>query len=306
MSDLVYFILGIICAGLGGELFIRGTVRLASCLRVSPSIVAITVSAFATSSPELSVGIASALAETPQIALGNCLGANILNIALVLGIASLIGGIHISRGGIGHTISVAFTTPVVIGLLAFDGMLSRLDGVLLLAVFLVWLALVAIEARKQRSSMGEVNGKGHRWMAVSYLLIGLILLVGAGRLVVAGAGGIAIMLGLDTFVVGAIFVAFGTTTPELAITVISKLRGQEEVGFNTILGSIVINGLFIIGIASVISPISFKWREVSLALLFGTATIAMTLTGRSGYIPRWRGVLLLAMYVAYAVTTLRS
>lgn len=305
MSDLVYFLLGIVLAGLGGELFIRSTVSLAGYLRISPSIIGATVAAFATSSPELSVGITSAIAGTPQIVLGNCLGANILNIALVLGIALLIGGIRISQGSIGYNVTVAFITPVIIGGLAIDGILSRLDGILLLCLFLVWIALVISQARRQRSIMPTVPGEQRIWFTVSFLITALILLIAGGRLVVIGASGIAALLGLNGFVVGAILVALGTTTPELATTVVCKLRGHGEVGLNTIVGSIVFNGLLIIGTASIISPISLEWGEVSLALLFGVATLAVALSGRRTYIPRWRGPILIGMFIAYLIATLQ-
>jgi len=304
MTDLIYFLAGIICAGLGGELFIRGTVGLASCLRVSASIIGVTVAAFATSSPELSVGISSALAGTPQIVLGNCVGSNVLNVALILGLALLIGAIHVSRDDIGRNFLTSLLTPVAIGVLAVDGMLSRLDGILLLAVFAIWMTVVVVEARKQRSTTGRALSQPRVWTAVSFCAIGLILLIAAGRLVVVGASGIAVLLGIDKFVVGAVFIAVGTTIPEFATTVISKLRGHEEIGLNTILGSNIFNGLLIIGIVSVIHPIVIKWGELRVALLFGVATVAMILPSRCGLIPRWRGAILLAMYVAYVIATL--
>ena len=118
----------------------------------------------------------------------------------------------------------------------------------------------------------------------------------------SGAKGIAISFGIGEFVIGATVVAIGTSVPELATTVVSKIRRHDEVGLGTILGSNIFNGLFIVAIAAIISPISIDWREVAIALVFGIVTVALIWPARSGYIERGRGVLLLALYIVYVVT----
>jgi cation:H+ antiporter len=156
MNEYFALTLGMVCAGIGGELFVRGTVGLAHWARVSPGLVGATVAAFATSSPELTVSITAALAGTPQIALGDALGSNVVNVALILGIAVVIAGMRSPRDTVKRDFPVAMLVPVVTGVLALDGVLSRLDGVLLLSLFLVWLVAVIIEARKQRSAADRV------------------------------------------------------------------------------------------------------------------------------------------------------
>ena len=161
MSPYLTLALGVLSAGIGGELFVRGTVSLATWARVAPGIVGATVAAFATSSPELSVSITSALAGTPQIALGDALGSNVVNIALILALALLISGIQSSRDSIRRDFPVAFLVPVLTAALAADGELSRLDGVVMLSIFLAWMIATVIEARRQRSAAEEVLG-AHR------------------------------------------------------------------------------------------------------------------------------------------------
>jgi len=306
VSPYLTLALGVLSAGIGGELFVRGTVSLATWARVAPGIVGATVAAFATSSPELSVSITSALAGTPQIALGDALGSNVVNIALILALALLISGIQSSRDSIRRDFPVAFLIPVLTVALAADGELSRLDGVLMLSIFLAWMIATVIEARRQRSAAEELLGAHRLAPALLSAAIGLGFLVGAGLLIVDGARAIAVSFGLSEFIIGATIVAVGTSVPELATALISKLRGHDEVGLGTVLGSNIFNGLFIVAVAALIHPIVFDASSVRVALAFGLVAVMLTLPGKSGYIGRGRGVLLLALYVAYVVAVIRG
>lgn len=265
MNDYLNLGLGVVCAATGGELFLRGTVGIACWVRVSPGIIASTVVAFATSSPELAVAISAALAGKPQISLGDALGSNVVNVALVLAAAITISGIQTPRSSLNRDFPVALLIPVVTLVLLLDGVLSRIDGLLLLGMFVIWFISVIIEARKQRGSAEKMPGAQRGMLAAMFSVAGLALLVAAGRLVVYGATGIAIAFGLNEFAVGATVVAVGTSVPEPATTIIAKLRGHDEVGVGTILGSNIFNGLLIVGVAAIIHPIAVGWREAAAA-----------------------------------------
>jgi cation:H+ antiporter len=172
-------------------------------------------------------------------------------------------------------------------------------------VFFAWLVAAVIEARKQRSAAKEVLGEHTGWLAVMSCIFGLAFLVAAGYLIVTGARGIAIAFGIDEFIIGATIVALGTSAPELATVIIAKLRGHDEVGLGTILGSNIFNGLFIVAIAAIIYPISVNWREVAVALVLGLVAVALTFPTRRGFIERRRGALLLALYAVYLATILQ-
>ena len=305
MNEYVALILGIVCAGIGGELFVRGTVGLGHWARISPGIVGATVAAFATSSPELSVSVSAALAGTPQIALGDALGSNVVNVALILALALVISGIQSSRDSVRRDFPVALLTTVITGVLFLDGELSRFDGLLMLGMFIVWLGAAVIEARKQRSAADEVLGEHRGWLVVLSCIFGFALLVAAGNLIVVGAREIAVSFGVDEFIIGATIVAVGTSVPELATTVIAKLRGHDEVGLGTILGSNIFNGIFIVAVAAIIHPIAVAWREVAVAVVFGFVALVFTYPSRTGLIERRRGILLLVLYVAYLATILQ-
>jgi cation:H+ antiporter len=305
MNDYVALILGVLCAGIGGEFFVRGAVGLAFWARVSPGIVGATVAAFATSSPELSVSINAAIAGKPQIALGDALGSNVVNVTLILALALVISGIQSPRDSVKRDFPVALLIPVITGILFLDGVLSRFDGLLMLSLFLVWLTAAVIEARKQRSAAEEVLGGIRGWVVVLSCVAGLALLVVAGNFIVAGARGIAISFGINEFIIGATIVAVGTSVPELATTVIAKLRGHDEIGLGTILGSNIYNGILIVAVAAIICPITVAWREVAITLLFGLVALLVTYPTRKGFIERRRGVLLLALYAVYLGTILQ-
>ncbi|WP_027159883.1 calcium/sodium antiporter [Methylobacter luteus] len=304
MNEYLALLLGVICAGIGGELFVRGTVGLASLARISPGIIGATVAAFATSSPELSVSISSALAGEPQIALGDALGSNVVNIALILGLALVISGIHSPRDSVKRDLPVALLIPIMTGLLFLDGELSRSNGILMLCLFIAWLAAAVIEAKRQRSFTEDVLGEGKTWLVVISFVAGLVFLIAAGKLIVTGAQEIAISFGIDEFIIGATIVAIGTSVPELATTLISKLRGHDEVGLGTVLGSNIYNGIFIVSVAAIIHPITVPLREVVVTLVFGVMALTFVYPPRNGFMGRWRGILLLALYAAYATTVL--
>ena len=299
MDNYLALLIGLACAGVGGELFVRGTVGLAKAARISPGIIAATVAAFATSSPELTVAISSALNGTPEISLGDVLGSNVVNVALILAAVLLMGPIHAPRSGIRRDFPVAALVPVILGALLLDGQLSRLDGMLLLAGFLAWLVAVLYEVRAQRSATAQVLGEGRPTRAVVEGAIGLALLIAAGKLIVYGATGIAKTYGLSEFMIGATIVAVGTSVPELATAIISRVRGHDEVGLGTILGSNIFNGLFIVSVASTITPINVPFSLAAPALILGFAAVVLTYPPRSGTIHRWRGGILLAVYATY-------
>ena len=305
MNQYLAFVLGVVSAGVGGELFVRGTVGLAHWARVSPGIIGATVAAFATSSPELSVSVSSALVGQPQIALGDSLGSNVVNIVLILALALVISGIQSPRGSLTRDFPVALLVPVLTGVLFLDGELSRVDGFLMLGLFASWIAATLVEARRQRNFADEILGEHNKWLVAVSCVAGLGFLVAAGKLIVMGAKGIAVSFGIDEFIIGATIVAVGTSVPELATTVIAKLRGHDEVSLGTILGSNIFNGIFVVAVAAVIHPIAVAWREVVVALAFGLLAILCSYPPRSGFIERRRGVLLLALYVSYLVTILQ-
>lgn len=302
--DFLVLVGGLACAALGGELFVRGAVGLAEASRIPAGIIGATVAAFGTSSPEISVAINSALSGRPQLALGDALGSNVVNVGLVLGLMLLVGPVRVGGGTIRRDIAAALVVPLATAGLAVDGGISRADATLLVCVFSVWLVATVLAARRERSAAAEVLGEHSFRRAIPVAAVGLVLLVLAGRLIVSGAKGIGAELGLNAFVVGVVFVAVGTSVPELATAVISRVRGHEEIGLGTVLGSNIFNGALIVPIAAFIAPIDVDWGEIAISLAFGVAVVVAVLPFPSALIGRRRGLLLLSMYASSVVVLL--
>lgn len=300
-AEVLALAAGLLCAGIGGELFVRAAVGIAAWARVPAGVIGATVAAFATSTPEVSVAIGAALAGKPEIALGDGLGSNVVNVALVLGLALLIGPIVAPRESTRRDVPFAFLIPVATVAIALDGTVSRIDGVILIGVFSTWLVLTTLGARRERSAAVEVLAEKSHVRSLFEMLAGLAFLVAAGRLIVFGAQGVGEELGLDQFVIGATFVAVGTSTPELATTLIARVRGHSEIGLGTIVGSNIYNGGFVIALAAIIHPIDVNFRAVGAAIGYGLVLVTLLLHAR-GLLGRRLGLTFLALYVAYVAT----
>lgn len=303
-SQVLEIILGLILAGIGGEIFLKGAVGCSLSLRISPAIVGLTIAAFATSSPELSVAISSAIQGTPEISLGDAIGSNVVNIALVMGIACLISPTEVGLSGIKRDIPFAFIAPTLLALLGYDGEISRIDGAILLGAFGLWLSLIVEEARILRSmklDSGLLTPKGSK--NIVFLVAGLFLLVAAGKFIVSGGQGIGESMGIEPFIIGATLVAIGTSIPELATTILSKIRGHSDIGLGTVLGSNIFNGLFIISVAALIHPIKVASMPVLIGVGFGFFSVLAVLPTKTRILGRLRGVFLLSIYVGYITHT---
>lgn len=299
-----WIFLGLVLAGVGGEAFLKGAVGIASWARIPASIIGLTVAAFATSSPELSVAITSAMAGTPSISLGDALGSNVVNIALILGSVFLISDTPVNTKGAKRDIPIAIIQPILLIVLALDGELSRVDAVIMLLIFFGWLGSIMIEAigyRKETANDKKVesNIKSN----LLYSSVGLVLLVLAGKSIVHGAENIGHIFNIDPFIIGATLVALGTSAPELATTVLSKLRGHSDIGLGTVLGSNIFNGLFIISIAALIHPITVNIVPLQVSLAFGIISVLLLIPPKKRVFTRQRGIGLLALYSLYITLT---
>jgi cation:H+ antiporter len=306
LTTYVALIAGLVLAAIGGELFVRGVVALSRWLQIPAGIAAATMAAFATSAPELSVSTLAAAGGTPEIGLGDALGSNVVNIALVLGLTLLVSNTHVARDVVKREVAFAVAAPLLTGVLAADGLLSRLDAVVLLGVFGGWLAVTMKAAREHRTRItSRAEGERHS-RSVGAGVAGLVLLFAAGYLIVRASQNLVLAWGIDGFLIGATLIAVGTSMPELATALVAKLRGYDEVGMGTVLGSNLFNGLFIVPLAALIHPVTLRLADVLIALTYGTLLLLVLVPGTGGYAGRWRGGLLIAAYGSYMTLLLRD
>jgi len=307
--SLFLLLAGVVLAWLGGTLFVDGVVELARWARWPVAVIGVTVAAFGTSSPELMVAIQSAVYGVPQISLGDVLGSNVVNIALVLALVISFSGMKAEDSGVRRDWGCALAVPFIMAAVLWDGWFSRVDALILIGIFVVWLALLVRHARRNRArNVAEVieASRASSLKIVVQVAAGLGLLMVAAQFVVSGGRGVALALGWSPFVVGAVVVAVATGTPELATTIIARIRGQHDVGLGNILGSNVFNALFVASVAALINPYSVKPPELMPSIVFGVLTTLMILPGRGGMLGRWRGFVLLAMYMVYVMLTLKN
>jgi cation:H+ antiporter len=301
---VAYLVAGVVLAWFGGEMFVKGGVGLADWARWPKAVVGVTVAAFGTSSPELMVAVNAAMDGVPNISLGDVLGSNVVNISLVLAVVLAASGMKAEDDGFRRDWTVALMTPVVLYVLLWDGWFSRLDALFLLCAFAAWLAFVIRHARAHARRQERTVRRAAPYKAGFFILAGLGLLVVAAKFVVIGGKGVAEALGWSPFIVGAVVVAGATSTPELATTLVSRMRGHHDVGIGNILGSNIFNAFCIAAVAALIRPYPVKLPEVAPSLAFGVLTVLLVLPGRGGVLRRWRGVVLLALYGGYLLLTL--
>lgn len=301
MASFLIFAGGLLLAGLGGELFVRSVLGLAGRTRIPAAIIATTLAAFATSAPELAVSLSAALDGRPQIGFGDAIGSNVVNIALILGLALIIAPISVRAESQRRDIPVALIAPVATALLLIDDRISRIDALAMLALFFIWLGANLLEARLRRRTSDPADAHGNLALILLFAATGLVSLGVAGQLIVLAARSIADTLGVDAFIVGSTLVALGTSMPELATTVVAALRRRVEIGFGMLLGSNIFNGLLIVPAAALIHPIEVPWREAAVGLGFGLIVVLPLLPVQGIIMRRRRGALFLALYALYVM-----
>jgi cation:H+ antiporter len=300
----------------GAELLVRGASRLAVLIGISPLVVGLTVVAFGTGSPELAVSMRSAWTGRADIAVGNVVGSNILNVLLVLGIAALIAPLRVSRQLVRLDVPLMIAVSVVFYLFAADGNIGRVEGLLLFFGIVVY-SVFAI--RKSRRETSQASARGDPALSESKprhalgrsLGYGALLLSGFGLVVlgaewmVEGAAAVARVLGVSELVIGLTIVAVGTSLPEIAATVVAGLRGERDMAVGNVIGSNLFNILAVIGASSLVSPaglpVPAAALRVDIPIMLAAAVACLPIFLRGHRIDRWEGGLFLGYYFAYTI-----
>lgn len=316
LGDIEYWDIGLIAAGLvvliwGADRFVHGAASSARNFGVPPLMIGLTIVAFATSAPELLISIVAALRGEPGLAIGNAVGSNIVNIGLVLGVTALIRPIPLESATLRREMPALLAVSLLTVSLFLDTRLSRADGIVMLAgLVIVMFWLVRLGTRSSANDPikmdyeAEIPDNVSTKAAIFWMVIGLgALLVGAEWLV-DGSIGIAETLGVSEVVIGITVVAVGTSLPELAVTLVSALRGEYGLAIGNIVGSNIFNLLAVLGIAAAIQPAAVHPSVLSLHIFvmvaFTLVLFAMTYDyDRKAELSRVEGLALLVAYIAY-------
>ena len=291
----------------GAESLVRGSASLALRLGITPLVVGLTVVAFGTSSPEMVVSLQAALDGNSALALGNVIGSNISNIALILSLSALVRPLRVQAQVIRREIPLMIISTLLLCLLLIGGQLSRLEGLLLGLCSIAYTVFAYVSARRNKNRSVEEEfedalpqPRKRVWIDILYILLGLALLVVGANLLVNGAVTIAQMLGVSQAVIGLTIVAVGTSLPELATSVAAARKDEGDIVIGNVVGSNVLNILFVLGFAALIQPIQSEGIKASdLIVGLGSAAILLPLMRRGFQLNRWEGALLLSGYVAY-------
>jgi cation:H+ antiporter len=259
---------GLLLLYYGAEYLVTGSSRLALSLGVRPLVVGLTVVAFATSMPELLVSLFAAARGASSMAAGNVIGSNIANIGLILGVAALIAPIVVARSTLMREVPIMVAASLGLYIVAFDGVLSFFNGLVLFCCLLLFMFYCVMTAREPLvPEDGEVvqavtEASANRGKNIVLVLLGMAGLGVGAELMVRGAVMIATLLGVSELIIGLSIVALGTSLPELAASVMSAWKGEMDISVGNVIGSNIFNVLFVLGICPMFRPITIEQRVV--------------------------------------------
>ncbi len=313
-ATLVSLAVGVVLLVVGAELLVRGAAAIAGKLGIQPVIIGLTVVAFGTSAPELAVSLGAGLRGDTDVAFGNVVGSNIVNVLFILGASAMVRSLVVTQRIVKLDVPLVIGASVAVGVMALDGGIGRIDGAFLFAAVLAYTSWLIRGSRRETvevkaeysEAITELEGaEVRRPLAVQAALvaIGLGGLVAGAQLLVSGATTVAEELGVSQLVIGLTVVAVGTSLPELATSMLAALRGQRDIAVGNVVGSNLFNLLCVLGATGVVSPNRVEVSEASLRLdlpvMVAAALVLVPIFWNGFEISRWEGAVLVAAYLAY-------
>ena len=310
---LLAVVLGFALLVWSADRFVDGAASTAKHLGMPSLLIGILIVGFGTSAPEMVVSAIAAYEGNPGLALGNAIGSNIVNIALILGITAIVAPIAVNSKIVKKEIPLLLLIVLFTGYLLLDNTLTLFEGVILLAGFfalVLWSVFAAFRSRgdsfEDQMDIELNEDIMSLKVGIMWLVFGLILLIASSRILVWGAVGVAVEFGVSDLIIGLTIVALGTSLPELAASVIAARKGEHDIAIGNVVGSNMFNLLAVIGIAVIIAPMNnipleVLKRDWIVMLLLTIALFAMAygFKGRDGRINRVEGTILILCYVAY-------
>ena len=308
LMTVLLLLAGLVLLTFGADVLVKGASSLASSLGVSPLVIGLTVVAFGTSAPEMSVSVSSAFKGSADIAVGNVVGSNICNVLLILGLSAMAASLVVQKQLVRFDIPVMIYASFIVFLMSIDGQISRLDGLLLFAGIVAYTVFLILEARREGvANVGgeEVISTQPLWKNVLFITIGLLMLIVGSQWLVDGAVAIAKHFGLSEVVIGLTIVAVGTSLPELATSVMASLKGERDIAVGNILGSNIFNIGAVLGISGLVAPnglpVAQSLLMVDIPVMILVALVCLPIFLANYTVTRWDGLAFLVSYAAYLV-----
>lgn len=311
LIDYVSLVGGLVVLIVAGDVLVRGSVSVAERLGIPTLVIGLTIVAFGTSAPELVISLGAALDGLSGIAIGNVVGSNICNIALILGMSAVVLPLAVRPSTLRKEYPIMMLVMVVFYLVSLDGVVSKFDGFLLILGLVGFLAYLIIDSKRhaqqyREEEISEVDPDVHAtptWKKVAVLLGGIVLLAVGARLMVQAAVVIAESMGIDSVVVGLTVVAIGTSLPELAASVVSAIKQEADMSIGNILGSNLLNVLFVVGLVSMIRPLRVDAESlvIHFPVMLAFSLVLLPIAWTSYRISRFEGGMLITGFVGYLV-----
>ena len=321
LLNALWILVGVVLVLWGADRLTEGAVAVAERLRVPQIVIGLTIVALGTSMPELCVSVVSALKGTPDLAVGNVVGSNIFNALLIVGVAALVAPMTILRSTVFKDVPCALVASVVLLMMCQnDWVITRLDGAILFVFFLVFMrptikgatsAQPAPQAAQGETTQGQTAQEAAAdeasakqpmkgWLAGLWMVVGLAALIGGSNLFVGGATEVARALNVSDAVIGLTIVAGGTSLPELATSVVAAKKGNSGIAIGNVLGSNVLNILFILGLTGMISPMHIEGiTNVDLYMMLVSTIMIWFFSFTKYTIERWEGAVLVLTFGGY-------
>ena len=310
---LAAIIAGFVILVWSADKFVEGAASTAKHLGMPSLLIGILIVGFGTSAPEMVVSAIAAMEGNPALALGNALGSNIVNIALILGVTAIVAPITVNSKIVKKEIPLLLLIVLASGYLLLDNSLTLVEGIVLISGFFTLIAWSIVSAFRGRGDTleAEIDSEliEHEMtlkVGIIWLVIGLLLLIASSRLLVWGAVGVAHEFGVSDLIIGLTIVALGTSLPELAASVIAARKGEHDIAIGNVVGSNMFNILAVIGIATIIAPMNGIPVEVlnrdwivMFALTIALLVMAYGFRNKEGKITRVEGTILIICYIAY-------
>lgn len=306
MNPWLELIIGLGLLYVGAQTLIKGGAALALRLGISALVVGLTVIAYGTSSPEMVVSVQAASSGNSAISLGNVIGSNICNVLLILGLASLIAPVSANAQVIRREVPIMIVATFMVVAMLLDGVLGRIDGIILVSCVLLYTFLTIRDSRRQAAADANTADINHPpfglGMATLYIIIGLGILVLGSQLFVDGAVELASGWGVSQAVIGLTIVAIGTSLPELATSVVAAVKGDADVAVGNVVGSNIFNILGILGTAALVQPLpTGDISKVDLGVMIAVAVVFYPLIRYRGQVGRVEGGAMLLSYAGYTI-----
>ena len=300
----IALLIGILCLGFlllvkGSDFFVDGSAGIATRFGIPQLIIGLTIVAMGTSAPEAAVSITAAFEGSADIAIGNIVGSNILNVFIILGIAAVIVVMKVEMSTIKYEIPYMIFCSVILLLMGLDGKVGILEGVLLWGAFLLYLAYLFIHAKKNKEE--TIQGKTRKlWMELLFIAGGMGAIILGSKLAVDSATELARIFEVSERFIGLTIVALGTSLPELFTSVNAARKGNADIAIGNIVGSNIFNILFVIGTTGLVTPVPFADKYILDSIVMIAAGIILLLcVTREKKLTRPGGVLMLLCYGTY-------